>query len=92
VRIFLTEPGSNLNVPVRAAGRARRVHTGAPRTRPVRASGRFHPLLARVARPDRPTRSDMPAAIEAWPGEPYPLGATYDGAGTNFSLFSEVAE
>jgi glycogen operon protein len=27
-----------------------------------------------------------------WPGEPYPLGATYDGAGTNFSVFSEVAE
>ena len=23
---------------------------------------------------------------------PYPLGATYDGAGTNFALFSEVAE
>jgi isoamylase len=30
--------------------------------------------------------------IEAWPGRPWPLGATYDGAGTNFSLFSEVAE
>jgi glycogen operon protein len=30
--------------------------------------------------------------VEYWPGEPYPLGATYDGAGTNFSLFSEVAE
>jgi isoamylase len=27
-----------------------------------------------------------------WPGNAYPLGATYDGAGTNFSLFSEVAE
>ena len=27
-----------------------------------------------------------------WPGRPYPLGATYDGTGTNFSLFSEVAE
>jgi isoamylase len=27
-----------------------------------------------------------------WPGDPYPLGATYDGAGTNFSLFSEVAD
>ncbi len=27
-----------------------------------------------------------------WPGESYPLGATYDGAGTNFGLFSEVAE
>jgi isoamylase len=26
------------------------------------------------------------------PGEPYPLGATHDGAGTNFSLFSEIAE
>jgi isoamylase len=27
-----------------------------------------------------------------WPGASYPLGATYDGAGTNFSLFSEVAD
>jgi isoamylase len=30
--------------------------------------------------------------VSIWPGTPYPLGATYDGAGTNFSLFSEVAE
>ncbi|MBW3534960.1 MAG: glycogen debranching protein GlgX [Gemmatimonadetes bacterium] len=30
--------------------------------------------------------------LEVWPGRPYPLGATYDGAGTNFSLFSEGAE
>ncbi len=29
--------------------------------------------------------------MEIWPGDPYPLGATYDGAGTNFSLFSEMA-
>jgi isoamylase len=27
-----------------------------------------------------------------WPGSAYPLGATYDGAGTNFAVFSEVAE
>jgi glycogen operon protein len=27
-----------------------------------------------------------------WPGRPYPLGATWDGQGTNFSLFSEHAE
>ncbi|MBV9319109.1 MAG: glycogen debranching protein GlgX, partial [Mycobacterium sp.] len=27
-----------------------------------------------------------------WPGNNYPLGATYDGAGTNFAVFSEVAE
>ncbi len=30
--------------------------------------------------------------MQIWPGRPYPLGATFDGAGTNFSLFSEVAE
>ena len=30
--------------------------------------------------------------MQPWPGSPYPLGATYDGAGTNFALFSEVAE
>ncbi len=30
--------------------------------------------------------------MEVWPGAPYPLGATYDGSGTNFSLFSEAAE
>ena len=27
-----------------------------------------------------------------WPGRPYPLGATYDGMGTNFALFSELAD
>jgi isoamylase len=27
-----------------------------------------------------------------WPGAPYPLGATWDGWGTNFALFSEVAD
>ena len=30
--------------------------------------------------------------MQIWPGNPYPLGATYDGSGTNFALFSEVAE
>ncbi len=30
--------------------------------------------------------------MEMWPGRPYPLGATYDGAGVNFALFSEVAD
>ncbi len=27
-----------------------------------------------------------------WPGRPYPLGATWDGEGVNFALFSESAE
>jgi isoamylase len=30
--------------------------------------------------------------MKVWPGSPYPLGATYDGGGTNFAIFSEVAE
>jgi glycogen operon protein len=30
--------------------------------------------------------------MEVWPGSAYPLGATFDGSGTNFSLFSEAAE
>ncbi|MCS5499087.1 glycogen debranching protein GlgX [Cnuibacter physcomitrellae] len=30
--------------------------------------------------------------MQSWPGTAYPLGATYDGSGTNFALFSEVAE
>src|SRR5271163_2812661 len=34
---------------------------------------------------------ELLAAIAVWPGDSYPLGATYDGAGTNFGLFSEVA-
>ena len=33
-----------------------------------------------------------PTLPTVWPGNAYPLGATYDGAGTNFSLFSEIAE
>jgi isoamylase len=31
-------------------------------------------------------------ALEIWPGQRYPLGAVFDGHGTNFALFSEVAE
>jgi glycogen operon protein len=30
--------------------------------------------------------------MRVWPGTAYPLGATWDGSGTNFALFSEVAE
>jgi isoamylase len=45
---------------------------------------------------DGATASDadltQPTLPTVWPGHAYPLGATYDGAGTNFSLFSEIAE
>ncbi len=37
-----------------------------------------------------PRRRERP--LDIWPGSPYPLGANYDGGGTNFALFSEVAE
>ncbi|MFB7116280.1 glycogen debranching protein GlgX [Streptomyces sp. NPDC056291] len=30
--------------------------------------------------------------VPVWSGYPYPLGAAFDGKGTNFALFSEVAE
>ena len=30
--------------------------------------------------------------MQIWPGSSYPLGATFDGTGTNFALYSEVAE
>ncbi len=30
--------------------------------------------------------------LRVWPGEPYPLGATWDGKGVNIALFSEHAE
>ncbi|MFI6425933.1 glycogen debranching protein GlgX [Promicromonospora sp. NPDC050880] len=30
--------------------------------------------------------------MQTWPGRPYPLGATFDGTGTNFALFTSVAQ
>jgi glycogen operon protein len=29
--------------------------------------------------------------VPVWPGDPYPLGATWDGKGTNFAIYSENA-
>jgi isoamylase len=42
--------------------------------------------------PAGPSTGPAPTLTTVWPGTAYPLGATYDGAGTNFSVFSEVAE
>jgi isoamylase len=30
--------------------------------------------------------------VNVWPGDPYPLGASFNGEGTSFAVFSEVAE
>jgi hypothetical protein len=42
-----------------------------------------------IAEPDG---SPVSSAAQVWRGKAYPLGATYDGSGTNFALFSETAE
>ena len=42
--------------------------------------------------PTAPPRRADRRRPRQWVGRPYPLGATYDGTGTNFSLFSSVAE
>ncbi|WJZ03105.1 glycogen debranching protein GlgX [Corynebacterium freiburgense] len=36
--------------------------------------------------------SSNDTVYQVWPGNAYPLGSTYDGAGTNFALFSDVAD
>jgi glycogen operon protein len=36
--------------------------------------------------------TDTATDLQLWPGEPYPLGATFDGTGTNFALYTESAE
>jgi glycogen operon protein len=38
------------------------------------------------------TASDVTSGPAVWPGRAAPLGAVYDGEGTNFAIFSEVAE
>ena len=42
-----------------------------------------HPLL--------PSFSFLKSSGDAFVGSPYPLGATFDGRGTNFALFSANA-
>jgi glycogen operon protein len=42
-------------------------------------------MQRRIARP-------VSLISAVWPGRPYPLGATWDGEGVNFALFSEHAE
>ncbi len=51
-----------------------------------------HDQLIDEPRPTRGRRVWHAGPMETWPGRPYPLGATYDGSGTNFAVFSEVAE
>ena len=38
-----------------------------------------------------PLETDVAMEMQIWPGRPYPLGATWDGRGVNFAVFSEHA-
>ncbi|HET7132308.1 MAG TPA: hypothetical protein VFJ95_08665, partial [Gammaproteobacteria bacterium] len=42
--------------------------------------------------PASPVAFELDAPPTVWRGNPYPLGATWDGAGVNFAVFSERAE
>ena len=42
--------------------------------------------------PAAPTTTTSAPEQPVWPGKPYPLGATFDGTGTNFAVYSSVAE
>jgi glycogen operon protein len=44
------------------------------------------------ADPTNGAAASPPTLATIWPGSSYPLGATFDGGGTNFALFSEIAE
>ena len=66
-----------------AAAQARGRRAGPPRD----DEARRRDAAARLRREDRGA-----ARVRLWPGKPFPLGATFDGEGTNFALFSEHAE
>src|SRR5579875_3096807 len=62
-----------------------------PGVQPIR--GLASPAAATVVRRSPPTRVRLKESpVQSWPGTPYPLGATFDGSGTNFALYSEAAE
>ena len=44
-----------------------------------------------MPQPRRASRAKA-SQLEVWPGSAYPLGAKFDGAGTNCAVFSEVAQ
>src|SRR3954468_6085883 len=62
----------------------------------ARRRDRPHHAGTRLRGPRPSVRGLGPARVGAvrdlWPGRPFPLGPTWDGSGTNFSLFSEHAE
>jgi glycogen operon protein len=48
-------------------------------------------LFAKVREAALAETREYNAPMRVWPGEPYPLGATWTGAGVNFAIYSEHA-
>jgi isoamylase len=58
---------------------------------PAAAETRISAAIAR-RRADLPSPAPVMSRARVWPGRPFPLGATWDGKGVNFALFSAHAE
>jgi isoamylase len=66
---------------------------GIPRRRTTRRTAPGQPRPGHGASADaRQQGSSSSTSRPVWPGSSYPLGATYDGMGTNFAIYSEVAD
>src|SRR3978361_1873755 len=57
-----------------------------------RQSPRRRPCGGRAPAAYIPRLPSEESSVQPWPGTAYPLGATFDGSGTNFALFSEAAD
>src|SRR5258708_24891784 len=69
-----------------------RPHPAAAGDAPTRtAAGLMPPNMAGLPGVPR-VLAPMASRARVWPGEAYPLGATWDGKGVNFALFSANAE
>jgi glycogen operon protein len=98
-RFILNAPPAALHRALEEHGLAEAVEIRAPRRPPgsVRAivsastAAEFVDTLRRPA-PARGATTRLVAPAAAWPGRPRPLGASFDGTGTNFSVFSGAAE
>ena len=58
---------------------------------PVELGGRAFDLLLALIEGKGKVLNNEQLMNRVWPGQPYPLGATWDGEGVNFALFSENA-
>ena len=70
-------------------------HAPTTRIHPVHVSrrggrGRHAPMITTARKPR--SRTTREKAMETRPGNPYPQGATWDGKGVNFALFSAASE